>query len=201
VLAAQALAQGVLAHVAGELRDDVAVEREVRVDAQLERVEPRVLELARSARRPRLGLEVGQRPPAEERERLAQRFGGLLRRLITRALDKGGEAIGVQLPGLERDDVACGPRLDQRVRRQRPPQPRDVRLQRRRRVAGRVLAPQRLDDAVAGEHLARVQDEQRQHRALPQASERDRVPVHHHLEGPEHPDLHAATLSAPPCGG
>jgi hypothetical protein len=163
---AQPLALGVLAHERLELGDEVgmAAEREVGVDAVLERREPQLLQPRR--------LDAGELL-VELRERRAapHRQGGveLARRAIGVAGGKGGapvarqraERLEVQLAVGDRQRVAGGV-CAQRLRRQELAQLRDVDLHHLASALGRVVAPQLVDQAVAGDRQVRVQQQQRQ---------------------------------------
>jgi hypothetical protein len=56
----------------------------------------------------------------------------------------------------------------------------------------RLLAPQRVDQAVDRHDLLRAREQQRQQRPLPRSAERDDLPVPDDLERPEDPELDAA---------
>ena len=74
---------------------------------------------------------------------------------------------------------------------QRPPQPGDVRVHRRHRIDGTVLAgPQHLDEPVDRHHTAPVGHQHRQQTMLLPAAERDRVPVVDHVHRAKHTELH-----------
>ena len=78
-LRVEALAQRVAPHERPQLRHQrvVAPEREVGVDAQLERLLALLVELGQRRRGERLVLEVAQEPAAPQRERGTQFLGGL----------------------------------------------------------------------------------------------------------------------------
>jgi hypothetical protein len=60
-------------------------------------------------------------------------------------------------------------------------------------VAGRVVAPQRLDQVADGHHASLGQGETGQHHPLRRPAERDRPPVESQLDRPQQPqlDVHA----------
>ncbi len=101
------------------------------------------------------------------------------------AADRGVELIA----RFERDD---GPIP------QRPPQPGDIRVHRRHRIDGTVLAgPQRLDEPVDRHHTAPVRHQHREQTTLLLAAERDRAPVVDHVHRAKHTELHDGTPRDP----
>ena len=112
LLPAQAFAQGLAADHGLELGGDLAVapEREVRLDAILERRQPELLERSRRALCERLAREIGQRRAAPERERLAQVARRGLRapgdELLARMPDGRFEAVEVELTRPDVEDVS-----------------------------------------------------------------------------------------------
>ena len=90
-----------------------------------------------------------------------------------------------------------------RARQQRPgreqlAQPRHVDVQGLHRRLGRLLAPELVDQPVAGEHLVRVHEQQRQQRALLRARERQRPVAVANLQRSQDPELHCPTLLQAP---
>ena len=163
LLAAQALAQGLLGDELGELvnQDGVAAEREVGVDAVLGRAQPAVVEPRRGRRDRFLVREVRQGGAAPERERVAQQRGG--RRCV---------AVGQRCPPARREDLELGgvdrareqrvavPAGDELVLAERLAQ-RGHEVVQAARGAGRgVFAPQEVHQPLSVEHFAGVQ---RQH--------------------------------------
>ena len=69
-------------------------------------------------------------------------------------------------------------------------------MQRFRRVAGQVGAPQLPDQAVGGDDPAYGDGEQGNELALPQPGDRQRTSLLGDLERPQDPDLHASKLPA-----
>ena len=77
---------------------------------------------------------------------------------------------------------------------QRPPQPGDVRVHRRHRIDGTVLAgPQHLDEPVDRHHTAAVGHQHREQTTLLLAAERDGAPVVDHVHRAKHTELHDGT--------
>ena len=68
-------------------------------------------------------------------------------------------------------------------------------------VAGGLLAPERVDHAVARDDLVRAQEQQREHRTLLPAAERERLSLGRHLERPENPELESRIHAAYDCSG
>jgi hypothetical protein len=77
---------------------------------------------------------------------------------------------------------------------------RHVTLDDVRRRLRRRLVPEAVDQPVERDNLVRVRQQQRKQRTLMPASERDRVPVHHHIERTKNPvlDVHPPTLPRRP---
>ena len=82
------------------------------------------------------------------------------------------EARHVEAVGLDLEEVAAGPRLQDVLGTERLPQPRDVHLQGFGRVRGR-LVPEKLDQAPGRDHLAGMQKQQCEQAALLPAAELD----------------------------
>ena len=79
---------------------------------------------------------------------------------------------------------------------QRLAHPRDVRVERGLRVVGRALAPERVDQAVARDDLARVEQQHGDQRLLLRPAESQRPVAPPNVEGPEHVKLQAVCQSA-----
>ena len=69
------------------------------------------------------------------------------------------------------------------------PQPRDVTLHQLGGGGRRAFAPELVDDAVARDHLARVQREQGEQRTLLRRPEGNGHAVHNRLQRPQHAEL------------
>ena len=204
-LRVQPLAVRVLGRERLELTDErgVGTGRQLGVDALLQHGEPEIGEPAGLPRRGPEQRRVGERRPAEQRERLSQQRRRLLRlpgRAGTR--DERLEALEVELARLERDRVPRGARDDPIVRPERAPQPRDVDLQRLRRRRRRVLAPQHVDQPRGRDGLlAMRQQQRRQQRALLGGRQLDRAGWAADPERPEDREVHPlypAVTATPP---
>jgi hypothetical protein len=88
----------------------VASEREVRIDAVLERCEPKLAEMPRRAAG-RLPGKVRERRSSPERQRLAQAFRRNRRLRTVRIGDETAKAIEVELVGRDAERVAGRARL------------------------------------------------------------------------------------------
>ena len=115
----------------------------------------------------------------------------------------------VEAVGLDLEEIAPGSRLHDVLGAERPPQARDVHLQRLGRVRG-GLVPEKLDQPPGGDHLAVVQKQQREQAALLLAAERDPALGAFDLERTKDAELHcraertccrAATGPKPVCNG
>ena len=80
-------------------------------------------------------------------------------------------------------------RLDP-VGAERPSQAVHVHLERARGLAGGSLAPEGVDEVVAGQHGAAVQEELGEEGPLLRAAERERASVGNGLHRPEHAKFH-----------
>ena len=170
LLGVQPLPQRVLGGERLELDDDlvVAAKEEIGVDPVLERDEAGLVQPRRLVRQHAMSGQVPERRTAPERKRLA--MGGV-RPLGVPGGERGGaplgqrrEPLGIQLAGLDAQDVAAVAR-DERVA-DRPPHAGDEVVQAaRRRRRGRVL-PQRIDEAVAGDDLIGVRQQHGKEKAL-----------------------------------
>ena len=212
LLPAQALAQGMAANHRLELGGDLAVtaEREIRLDAILERRQPELLERTRRALCERLAREIGQRCAAPERERLAQVARRGLRaagdELLARTPDRRFEAVEVELPRSDVEDVPGRPRDEHAALAARRPlgldqlaQLRDVAVQCRDGGARRLVAPQLVDEAIGGHDLIGLEQQECEQAALLETAERKRAAFAPDLERAQDPELdralHAAKLT------
>ena len=141
-----------------ELGDHLGVPPELQLDLHplLERLRAQLLE-------PRdLGLgegvvgQLGERCPAPERECLVERCAGL-RGLacvesVVRPRAQLDEPVEIELARLDAELVPPRPR-EERLGREELPEVRDVPLEGRRRRGRRLLAPERLDQAVGRDRL------------------------------------------------
>ena len=70
-----------------------------------------------------------------------------------------------------------------------------MNVERRLRGVGRRPAPEFVDQAVTGDDLVRVEEQNHQQRALLRAAERKRAAVLEHFERTEDPVLHLLSSS------
>jgi hypothetical protein len=114
-----------------------------------------------------------------------------------RLLDESLEAVEVELVLLKLDQVAGRPRDDCPSRRERLPKLGDVTLERGRSRPRRRVAPQRLDEAVLGEHTVGVEEQHSQERPLLTPAELERsIAIATSLERSEDPEVHQLLLAA-----
>jgi hypothetical protein len=180
-LPAEPLAAGVLRRERLQLGRELAVaaERQVRLHPVLQRGQPELLEPRHLGLRERLIAHVLVRRPAPQSQRLVP-------------LPAGGErleALEVQLTGLEPQPVP-GRLAHDPLRPEPPPQRVHLDLERVRRRRRRLLAPQRVDQAVARRHLPAGHQQARQQRDLPARCELHRSGSGDDLHGAEHAELH-----------
>ena len=175
-LRARALAQRLGLDERLELGDELGVtaEREVGVDALLDDDGSQLLEARDLRLRERLVDEVGERRPAPERERLAQRDlgGGCVARLERGPplLRQAREAVHVHALGIELEDVAGRARGDDGA--EHLAELRDVDLDGVRGRLRRIARPERLDEPVDGDDASRLEREDGEERARLLAAQR-----------------------------
>jgi hypothetical protein len=192
----QALAQRIGVDEGLDLRHELGVEAEVevRLDPLFQDPEPEILEAADLVLGEVLQLRVrqGWSPPEPQRRVELRRPGRGLRSSCT--ADEVFEARQVELAAVELQNVAAGTGLDE-AGAEELPQLRDRVLQRRRRRARRMLAPELGHEPFGRERLVRPQKQKRQQCALVPPDERDGgLPVED-LEGPKDPEFeHAQRL-------
>ena len=155
---------------------------QIQVDPSFEGGEPRFVEPRRLRARERRVRDVRERRPAPERERLSE--------LLRTALREVREPLGVELGGLDPDEV---PRClrDDPVGSERAAESVDVHLEGVLGARGRRLAPDPVDEAVGRDRAIGLQEEPRQERTRPWAAEGDgQSVVADHLQRPQQPELH-----------
>ena len=171
-------------------------ELELGVDPVLLRRHPQLVEARGLEAREVLFVEVGERGPAPERERLAQQPGPGRRFRLSCFLQQPLEAVAVDGFALEGEPVA-GRLRDEDVPPEHLAQRRNGVLERAGRRRGRALAPEVGDEPVGGDDLAGPQRERREQRALLPARQRDDAFAVPDLERTEQPDLHPTGCNTP----
>jgi hypothetical protein len=194
-LTAQPLAQRMAENEQLELAHGlgVAAERELRVKPILKCSRAQLPEGSRLARGPLLVSEIAERLATPQRQRLPERHDRPLRLAARqqRTPRFGQRSKAEQVDPLRRNpQLVPGGHRHQNLRAERPAQPRDIALQRRRRAPGRLLPPHIVDQTIAGDNTVGVQQQQRQHRALTRATHLDRRPRRQHLHRPQKLELH-----------
>ena len=193
-LAHKALTRRVIGDERLELRDelDVAASLEVAVDAVLDRGESKLLEARNLVLREAVICNVGKRCAPPESERLLN---------ASRSPERV-EAVEVELARVNTQQVAGCLGRDA-LGAEQLPQLRDVPLQRLARSRCRLLLPERVDQSIARDDAVRLQQEQREQRALLLPTQVEREPVRSHLERAEKTELVAdpydATAPIPPA--
>jgi hypothetical protein len=184
-LGAQPLSKRMVADQRFELADHLRVvaERQLGLDALLDGRQAQLLEAGDLALGEGLIREIGERGTTPEREGVSQQLGGALRATAGKGLralvQQPLEACPVELVGPEPDQVPAPAREDHAVRArptsalERLAQARDVHLEALGGAGRRVLTPELVDQPVARDDLVRVQQQDRQHRALLAAGERE----------------------------
>ena len=136
-----------------------------------------------------------KRAPATGRARREgrSRARGIGPRRCLAPLHERLEARGIDLLGRNRENVPAPAALDPPVA-EHLAQPRYVRLQRVPCRIGWILAPEIIDQPFGRHGPVRLKDQVRQDGALLGPADRKRTAIIQDLHGPEHPELHAATV-------
>jgi hypothetical protein len=165
----------------------VVAECELGIDAVLDAVQAQLRQARRLEEGERL-TELGERLAAPQRERLAEEARGRPRiparqRRASRVAQplEAGEIDGL---GIDDERVAARPRR-QHAGGQRLAQLRDVDLHHLRSGAGRILAPEVVDEAFDRHGAIRVEGQPSEQRAGLAAAEADRCGPVAHLERAE----------------
>src|SRR5262245_5099759 len=159
----------------------LAAELELGVDPLLDRSEAQLLEARDLALGEGVVGEIGERRSAPERERLGQRRR-TRRRVAAVRSDGPLEAGEVELLGLDVEQVAGRARI-QSLRREQLAQVGDIDLEGRPRRLRGALAPEAVDQRVAGNDLVRMQEENREQGALLAPTQGERAVALAHLQG------------------
>ena len=178
-----------------ELR--VAPELEVDVDPLLQRRQPLLVETGSFGARER-PVELGQRRPPPQGERLPEQLPGLVRRGRSCTRYTRLEALEVECPFLDADQVAGG-LGDDRVVAEQLAQLRDVHLDGRGRGLRGCAAPDLVDQAIASDGLVGVEQEQGEQRPLLRTPELQHAAVLLDLERSEDAEFHRSC--GPPSAG
>ena len=112
------------------------------------------------------------------------------------------EAVGIELPWLDPKHITGGTR-DENAVGLVPPAPtsqslaklRDVHLDDLRGGRRRTVAPELVDQAIGGDDLVAVKEQNGEHRALLRSAEGDLTSLRADLERPEDPKLHLRAAS------
>jgi hypothetical protein len=182
-----------------ELADHLcaSTEREVGVDALLERGEAKLLEASDLRSCERLPLEIGERRAAPERERFPEKARDLDRRRALRLRDEPFEAEQVELVRPNRDQVPGLPGHDHVCGGEQLAEPRDVVLKRVRSSARRLRSPELVDQPVRRHGLVGGGEQQGEQRPRPRSRERDRTIAVGDLERSKDPKLHGCPRRRP----
>ena len=181
-----------LPHQPFEFRDDVRMtpQRQVGVDASFECLQPQILQACHVRPCEQFVPELGERLTPEEPQRLAEQRLPLIRGTPLRFGEKPLEAIEIELAVLDVDPVAVATRDP--IGTEDLAQAADVTLEGVACRGRRGRTPQRIKGLVDRHPLARVQQEQREQRALLPPRRRDVTAVVQHLQRAEDAELHIA---------
>jgi hypothetical protein len=196
-LAAQVLAVRVARHQRLQLPGErgMTAEREIGVDALLQRGHAQLVEPGDLGPRERVVREVDEHRAAPERERLAEPGDGALR-VAARAgsFQPSPEAVGIDLARRGVEAIAVPDGLERATVVERGAEPGDMRLKRLDGRGRRLLTPQLVDQPLARHHLVRVQEQNRQQPAWCPASDLDLTILVEDLEWAKDAELHGASL-------
>jgi hypothetical protein len=198
-LAAKPLPQRMLPDERLELADELGVpaERELRLGVLLDEREPELLEPRDLRLRERLVRELGERLAAPGRERLREQPRPPRGVAHSRFVDELPHAREVELPRADVDEVAGRARLD-RLLAERLAELGDEVLERGDRGRRRLSAPERVDESVGRDDAARVEEEEREERALLRPAEREHAVAVDRFERTEDAELdHGHVVTAP----
>jgi hypothetical protein len=197
-LRAEALAQRVLGDERLDLADQrgSAAECEIGLDPALEHRQPQLLEATDRGLGEGLVFEVGESPASPERERVAEQARRKLGLGRLGLRNEPFEPLQVELSGPQAQHVAgCSGLELLRCRAERLPELRHPHLQRRHAGVGGLAAPEFVDQAVAGDDLADVEQKDRQHGALLAACEGELAIAVSDLKWAEDAEFHAVRAS------
>ena len=185
-----------LPHERLELLDKLRApaERELDVEALLQRDEPALVESSGRLRRKRLGEHVRERLPWPESERLAERSqGGRSVGGFPRRGDDALEAVEVELARLDPEQIARGA-ADDAVGPEHPAQLREVAVKRLRGAGWLPLSPEPLAQTITRDRRVGVEQQDGQQRALLRTAQRHGHAVAAYLDRSEDRELHCATV-------
>ena len=197
-LAAQALVERMLAHETFELGHELgaAAELELCIEALLRDGQAELAQALDDRPRERLECEIGERLTPPDAERLPVeadgRRGVAGRERRSRCLRSPFEDRQVEPLRRHQDAIAGRPGLDERtglarrtIRLQQGSQLRDLPVHLGHGGDRRLLAVQLVREAVDRHDPIRVEQQDRQHRALPRTAKSNRPGRRHHLERPQ----------------
>ncbi len=203
-LGPESLAQRMLRDERLQFRDELGVPagRKLRLDPILGRGQTQLLEPRRLGPRKGRVAEVHERRPAPEADRVPQLLRCLRRRATSkvgpRLLDHSLEPIGVQLLGLDAEQVARAA-SDEQIGLQQLAQLRDAVLDDLPGRWRRIALPELVDQAIARDDLVCMQEEDRQQLSLARAAQRHLPISRADLEGTEDPVIHLVSLGKLPA--
>ena len=165
----------------------VPAERQIGVDALLQRGNAQLVEPARR-RRDRLAREIGQDRATPERKRPAETPCGDLGVCRLRLGNESPEAVEVELVRTDTNQVPRRPRLE--AVPEYAPQPPDVVLERSLGSGRRRVSPDAVDQPVRGNDPVGVEQQKRQRSPAPHATEREDALTIEHLQRPQDAEIH-----------
>jgi hypothetical protein len=172
-----------------ELGDEsiLCAELELGIDSGFDGTEPELLQACRLRGRERGIADVRERLAAPERQGGSQQVRSVRWLGGARGRDQLLERAEVELAGLDPEAVAGAPGLDP-LAAERLPEAVNRDLERVRGGLGRILAPERVHEAVARHDFVRAEEEEGEESPLPAAGEGHGLAVPQDLEGSEDPE-------------
>ncbi len=192
------LLQRPLGHERLQLADELAAaaELQVRLDPLLESELTQLLEPRRLGLHERVVREVRERRVAPERKRNPESRRPCGRLLAPRSREQLLEEVQVELARPDAQHVPGSSGLEHVAGApERLAQRGDVDLNRLRGGLRDLLRPKRLCEPVGRDDLVRMEEQEREQRALAGSAEIERAPGIEHLERPQNLELHGANAT------
>ena len=191
-------------------RAGVIAERQSGIHENLERTLAHLVDAGSLGRQRQVVDELGESRTVPPFQGLTDEFSGLRRvRWERRAgfTDSPFEPHGVDIVGVDRQQVATGSGLQRSGATEIAPQSRHVALHRADRTGGWIVAEQDVDEPVDGDDQVAMHEQGREEQAAARTAHGHRVAVVDHLQRPQHSELHARpsrscrsdSRSQPPC--
>ena len=171
----------------------LASDREHRFESRLECFEPHALEPGDLGLCERLGRQIGECRPTPQCDGACEcrlGFGERLRAKLGSAFGQEPlELVHVEIAGSDAEDIARRFRGERAVVAEEPAELRDVDLHAVGGGCGGIVAPERIDEAIARYDAISLEEQQREHAALLETTEWNDARVVDHFEWSEDSEL------------